>query len=189
MRFWSKNIVVLIAAATTFGAVGCSFPPSRIGFIEKIAKDNRKIARSTRAFRAAIISLKTGQTADAGQVRSAYQAMETTVKEVRAEMDAQSLPSSSSSAKAFLSAYKTFLHGQQNILDDAMLPIVKKVEEPGGSPATKWAFISDMLAKVSTQESGDYGALQQAQTAYASEHNYTVQTLETYLEAQKAGKQ
>ena len=46
-----------------------------------------------------------------------------------------------------------------------------------------------MLAKVSAKDNADYGPLMQAQTAYASEHNYTLQTQETYLEAQKAGKQ
>ncbi|HBI44914.1 MAG TPA: hypothetical protein DDY78_18970 [Planctomycetales bacterium] len=189
MRFWTKSVALLIAVATTFGAVGCSFPPSRIGFIEQIAKDNRRIAKSTRTFRAAIIPLKTGTAADAGQVRSAYQEMEKTVKEVRAEMDAQPLPSSSSSAKALLSAYKDYLNGQQSILTDDLLPIVKKVEEPGGTPAAKWGYISEMLAKVSAKDNADYGPLMQAQTAYASEHNYTLQTQETYLEAQKAGKQ
>jgi hypothetical protein len=189
MRFRNKNVALLLAAAATFAVVGCGLPPSRIGFIEKIAKENRKIARSTRAFRAAIISLKDNKAADAGAVRSAYQEMEKTVAEVRADMDAQSLPSSSSSAKPFLTAYKNFLNGQQTILTDDMLPIVKKVEEPGGSPAAKWAFVSDQLAKASAKEGGDYGVLKQAESAYASEHNYMVQTLEAYLEAQKAGKQ
>jgi hypothetical protein len=189
MRLRRKGVIVSMLAATAFSVAGCGFPPSRIGFIETIARENRKIARSTRAFRAAIIPLKEGKPADPGQVRSAYQDMEKTVKEVRAEMDAQPLPSSSSSAKSFLSAYKTYLHGQQNIVEDDMQPIVKKVEEPGGTPASKWAFISEQLAKVSTQENVDYGALLQAQTAYASEHNYTVQTMEAYFDAQKAGKQ
>jgi hypothetical protein len=188
MGFRSKGVVVLILAATAFGVVGCGFPPSRIGFIEKIAQENRKIARSTRAFHTAIVPWKKGEAADAGQVRSAYQEMEKAVKKVRADMDGQALPSSSSSAKAFLSAYKDYLNGQQSILTDDFLPIVKKVEEPG-APATKAAYINEMLAKVSAKENADYGALKQAETAYASEHNYTVQTMEAYFEAQKAGKQ
>ena len=189
MRFWSKRFVLLITAVTGLGVIGCSLPPSRIAFIEKIAKDNRKIAKSTRAFRAAIIPLKKGETVNAGQVRSAYEDMEKTVKEVQAEMDAQALPPSSSSAKAFLSAYIDYLKGQQQILTDDMQPIMKKVEEPGGSPAEKWAFVGDKLAKVAAKEAADYVPLLAAQTAYASEHNYTVQTLDTYLEAQKNGKQ
>jgi hypothetical protein len=189
MKARNKALLMLIAAAATFGAAGCGFPPSRIGFIEKIAKENRRIAKSTRAFRAALVPLKSGQAADAGQVRAAYQDMEKTVKEVQADMDAQSLPSSSSSAKSFLSAYKEYLKGQQKILTEDLQPIVKKVEEAGGSPAEKWGFVSGQLAKVSANESGDYAAVTQAQSAYASEHNYTVQSLEAYLDAQKAGKQ
>jgi len=189
MKTRTKSVALLLAAALAFSCVGCAFPPSRIGFIEKISRENRKIARSTRAFHAAVVPLKTGQSVDAGTVRSAYQDMEKTVQEVRADMDAQPLPSSSSSARAFLNAYKEYLKGQQQILTDDLLPIVNKVEEPGGSPAAKWAFISGMLAQVSAKESSDYGPLKTAQDNYASEHNYTVQTLETYLDAQKNGKQ
>ncbi len=189
MRFRSKSVVLLIAAATAFGAVGCGMPPSRIGFIETISKENRKIARSTRAFHAALVPLKTGKPVDAAEVRSAYQEMGKTVKEVRADMDAQSLPSSSSSAKAFLSAYKEYLKGQEQILTEDMQPIVKKVEEPGVTPAAKATFVNEMLAKVAAKENADYGPLLDAQKAYASEHNYEVQSLQAYLDAQKAGKQ
>jgi hypothetical protein len=185
----TRSVALLLAAVMVFTAVGCGFPPSRIGFIEKLARENRRIAKSTREFRAAVITLKTGQAADAGAVRKAYQEMEKTVKEVQADMDAQSLPTSSSSAKGFLSAYKEYLKGQQRILTDNLQPIVKKVEEPGGSPADKWAFVNGMLNQAAGNDNADFGALKQAQDAYASEHNYTVQTQEAYLDAQKAGKQ
>ena len=46
-----------------------------------------------------------------------------------------------------------------------------------------------MLAKVTAKEYADYAPLLDAQKAYASEHNYAVQTLEAYLDAQKSGKQ
>ena len=188
MKIRSKSVALVLAAAAMLGVVGCGFPPSRIGFIEKISKENRIIAKSTRSFRAALIPLKNGQAADAGQVRSGYQEMEKAVKDAKADMDAQSLPTSSSSAKAFLNAYKEYLNGQQKILTDDLQPIVKKVEEPG-APADKWAFVSAQLAKVSAQEESDYGPLHMAEAAYASEHNYTIQTLENYLDAQKNGKQ
>jgi hypothetical protein len=189
MRFQSKGVVWMVAAATAFGAVGCSIPPSRIGFIEKIGQENRKIARSTRAFHSALAPLKTGQPADAGQVRSAYQEMENTVKEVQAEMDVQALPTSSSSAKSFLSAYKDYLNAEQKILTDDLQPIVNKVAEPGGSPAEKGAFANGMLAKVTADENAAFAPLKKAQDDYASEHNYTVQSIETYFENQKNGKQ
>ena len=189
METRNKSVALLLAAALAVGVAGCGFPPSRIGFIEKIASENRRIARSTRNFRGAVMSLKNGQAADAGTVRSAYQEMEKTVKEVKADMEAQSLPSSSSSAKPFLAAYKQYLSGQQQILTENLLPIVKKIEEPGGSPKDKWAFVSDQLAQAAAKDGSDLAAVKQAQDAYASEHNYTVQTQEAYLDAQKAGKQ
>jgi hypothetical protein len=184
----SKTFVGMLAAATLWSAVGCNFPPNRIGFIEKISKENRKIAHSTTDFRTAIAPLKKGEPADAAQVRSAYQEMEKAVNEVQADMEVQPLPASSSSAKPFLNAYKEYLKGQQKILTEDLQPIVKKVEEPG-SPAEKAAFVNGQLAKVSADEEATYAPLMEAQKNYASEHNYTVQSLDTYLQAQKNGKQ
>ena len=189
MRYRSKGVVLLILTATAFGAVGCGFPPSRTEFIEKLSKENRKIARSTRAFHTALDPLKKGQAADAGQVRSAYQDMEKAVKNVQKEMDQQVLPPSSSSAKPFLNAYKDYLTKEQKILTDDFEPIVKKVEEPGGGPADKWAFVTGMYAKITADENSAYAPLEEVQKNYASEHNYQVQSLQTYFDAQKNGKQ
>jgi hypothetical protein len=183
-----QSVVLLLAAATAFGAVGCAFPPNRVGFIEKLARENRKIAQSTRSFHTAIAPLKKGQPADAAQVRSAYQEMEKTVKEVQAEMDLQPLPASSSSAKPFLTAYKEYLNSEQKILTDDLQPIVKKIEEMGGNPAAS-PFVDGQLAKVTADENAAYRPLEEAQKNYASEHNYTVQSLQTYIDLQKAGKQ
>src|SRR5665213_466164 len=155
MRTRYQSVVLLLASATAFGAVGCAFPPNRVGFIEKLARENRKIAHSTRSFHAAIAPLKKGQPADAGQVRSGYQEMEKTIKEAQAEMDAQPLPASSSSAKPFLAAYKEYLNAEQKILTDDLQPIVKRVEETGGNPAAS-AFVDGQLAKVTADENAAY---------------------------------
>jgi len=189
MRFWSKSVLGLIVAAIAFGAVGCDVAPSRIAFIEKLAREDRKIARSTRSFHAAIIPLKDGKPADPGQVRSAYQAMEKTLKDVQADMEKQLPPASSNSGKPFLIAYKEYLTGQQQILTDDLQPIVKKVEEPGGAPAEKWAFINGMLNQAVAKDNADFALLKKAEDDFASEHNYMVQTMEAYFKAQAEGKQ
>ena len=188
-----KRTLLLILAAATVGAVGCGLPPSRVEFIEKLAKDNRQIARSTRSFRSAILPLKDGNAATPAQVRSAYQEMEKALKEVRADVDGQLLPASSTSAKDFLAAYKTYLDGQQDILTNLMQPIVQEVELPtdeNGDPTVgaRWAVVDGLMKKVTDKERETWGALAAAQSAYASEHNYQVQSLADYVAALKAGK-
>jgi hypothetical protein len=188
MRRASTSIISVLAAVILGSASGCGFPPNRTGFIEKLASQNRQIARSTRPFHSAVLQLKSGQAADAGQVRAGYQEMEKTLKEAQTTMDGQSLPASSSSAKPFLSAYKAYLKEEQRILTEDLQPIVKKIEE-SGSPAEKWAFVDGQLNKAAAEDRAALAPVLEAQKSYASEHNYTVQTLSTYLEAQKNGKQ
>jgi hypothetical protein len=189
-----KRIVLLALAAAAAFAAGCGLPPTRVEFIEKIAAENRKIARSTRAFRSAILPLKNGQAANAAEVRKAYDDMVKTVKEVKSDMALQLLPPSSSSAKDFLDAYKAYLDGQEDILQNLMLPIVTEVETPtdaDGHPTNeeRWAVISGLLAQVSGKENETFSKLSQAQGAYASEHNYQPYPLEQYIEQVKSGKQ
>jgi hypothetical protein len=185
--------VVLLALAAAFAA-GCGMPPTRVEFVEKIASENRKIARSTRAFRAAILPLRNGQAANPAEVRKAYDDMVRTVKGVKSDMDFQLLPPSSSSAKGLLDAYKAYLDGQDEILQTLMLPIVQEVEMPtdaDGQPTNdvRWGVISGLLAQVSAKENEKFSALTQAQSAYASEHNYQTYPLDQYIEQQKTGKQ
>ena len=189
-----RSIVLLALAAAASFAAGCGLPPTRVEFIEKIAAENRKIARSTRAFRSAILPLKNGQAANAAEVRKAYDDMAKTVKEVKSDTAFQLLPPSSSSAKDFLDAYKAYLDGQDDILQNLMLPIVQEVEKPtdgNGQPTNeeRWAFISGQLAQVSAKENETFSKLTQAQSAYASEHNYQTYPLDQYIEQVKSGKQ
>jgi hypothetical protein len=188
VRFQGKRMLLAILAAAAVGAVGCGIPPSRVEFIEKLAKENRDLARSTRAFRKAIMPLKDGNPASAAQVRAGYQEMETTLKEVRADVDAQMLPPASSSAKAFLDAYKAYLDGQQEILTTIMLPIVKEVEAPTDGAGPSWAVIDGLMKQVSAKENQTWAPLKQAQGAYTTEHNYQAGDLAGYIAAQKAGK-
>ena len=82
-----------------------------------MAKENRKIARSAYEFGQAIKPLKDGQSANASAVRTAYDAVVKTVKDVKSDMDGQMLPPSSNSAKDFLASYKEYLTAEQDILD------------------------------------------------------------------------
>jgi hypothetical protein len=184
-----NRVAWALLALTAAWAAGCGLPPTRVEFIETMAKENRDIARSTRAFRSAILPLKDGQAANASQVRSAYKDMESTVKRVKADMDFQLLPPSSNSAKGLLEAYKKYLAGQQDILQSLMLPIVTEVEKPtADSPAGQWAIIKPLLDQVAGKENDTWGPLLQAQNAYASEHNYQALGLDAYVQQIKSGK-
>lgn len=170
-------------------AAGCGLPPTRIEFIEMLAKENRDIARSTRAFRSALQPLQNGQAANASQVRSAYKEMESAVQKAKADMDGQLLPPSSNSAKALLDAYRSYLKGQQDILQNQMQAIVQEVEKPtADSPAGQWAIIKPLLDQVTAKENETWGSVTQAQSAYCSEHNFQAMSVNDYLSAQKSGK-
>ena len=178
-----------LLALAAAGAAGCGLPPTRVEFIETMAKANRDIARSTRAFRSAILPLKDGQTASAAQVRTAYDGMVAAVQKAKSDMAFQLLPPSSNSAQALLDAYKAYLDGQQDILQTLMLPIVQEVEKPtADSPAGQWAIIKPLLDQVSTKENVTLGPLLQAQSAYANEHNYQALGMDAYVQQIKSGK-
>jgi hypothetical protein len=190
-----KRILLWVLAAALAAAVGCGLPPGRVEFIETLAKDNRKIARAAYDFGQAVQPTKQVQPTsfNAAQVRSAYRALEQALKEVRDDADGQMLPPASNSAGAFLSAYKTYLAGQQDILQNLMLPIVQEVELPtdgNGLPtvADRWQVIDPLLKQVSGKESETYGALTAAQSTYTGEHNYSPTSLSAYVESLKAGK-
>jgi hypothetical protein len=108
---------------------------------------------------------------------------------MQADMEKQLPPGASHSAKPFLDAYKQYLTAEQQTLTDDLQPIVKKVEEPGGTPAEKWAFVNGKLNQAVAKDNADFAVLQKAQDAFAEEHKYTVQTMETYFKEQAAGKQ
>jgi hypothetical protein len=170
----------------TAAAAGCGLPPSRIEFVEKLAQDNRKIARSTRAFRDAVLPLKDGKPANAGQVRTAYDAMKTAVTEVQNDAAGQMLPPSSNSAKAFLQAYKDYLAEEQRILDGPMKQIVDAVGRPSAA-GDIWGQ-NGLLAVVVQQDSAAFSKVSQAQQEYANEHNYQTMPLRDYIENEKSGK-
>lgn len=189
----SRRLLLLTLLAVTGFAAGCGFPPSRVEFIEKMAKENRKIARSTVAFRNAVKPVTTGQPADAVKVRSAYNDMEKTLKEVQSDMSGQLLPPSSNSAKDFMKAYNAYLDGQQDILDNYLLKIVQEIEaKPDAdghpTPAEQQAYVNDVLGRVTAKESETWGPLKAAEKTYADEHNYQVMDLAGYIANQKAGK-
>ena len=181
-----KGVLLVLMAAAAFAA-GCGFPPSRPEFIEKMAKENRKIARSTVAFRTAVKPITTGQPADAARVRSAYNDMEKALKEVQSDMSGQLLPPSSDSAKDFLDAYNAYLDGQQDILNNYLLKIVQEIEANPPLPDQQ-TYVNDFLGKIKGKEAETWGPLMTAQKAYASEHNYQVMDLAGYIANQKAGK-
>ncbi len=180
-----KRGVVLVLAAGAALAAGC-MPPTRVEFIEKLSMENRKIARSTRAFRTAITPLASNQSADANQVRTAYDAMQKTLKDVKDDMAGQMLPPSSSSAADFLTAYKTYLDAEQAILDGPMKQIVDEVAT-AGAPADQWNVVKAHLDEVTAQENAAFAKLTAAQKTYADEHNYNPMALNDYIANEKAG--
>ncbi len=181
-----KRAVVLVLAAGAALAAGC-MPPTRVEFIEKLSMENRKIARSTRAFRTAITPLASNQSVDANQVRTAYEGMQTTLKDVKGDTAGQMLPPSSSSAKDLLQAYKDYLDAEQAILDGPMKAIVDEVAT-ADAPADQWNVVKARLDEVTAQDNQAFYKLTAAQKTYADEHNYNPMGLSDYVANEKAGR-
>lgn len=177
-------------------AAGC-MPPTRVEFIEKLSMENRKIARSTRDFRSAIVPLTTNQLPDRTRVHSAFDAMQNTLNDVKGDMAVQMLPPSSNSASDLLEAYRNYLNAEQAILDGPMKAIVDNIDDGSQSidDHRNYVWGSDanqhrdgMVAAVGAQEYAAFGKLSQAQTAYTGEHNYQPMGLSDYIASEKAGK-
>ena len=192
----ARRGVMWVVAVGAVLAAGC-MPPTRVEFIEKLSLANRKIARSTRGFRSALEPLTSGQAANSGQVHSAYDEMQKTLKEVKGDMAGQMLPPSSNSAKDFLTAYKEYLDAEQAILDGPMKQIVDNIDDGSLSIDDHRVFIwgndvkqhSDgALAAVAGQDRAAFSKLTAAQQAYTSEHNYQPYGLADYIANEKAGK-
>lgn len=186
MSPFRKGVLLVLLAAGAFAA-GCGFPPSRPEFLEKMSKENRKLAHSTVAFRTAVKPITAGQPAEAAKVHSAYNDMEKALKEVKADMKGQQLPPSSASAENLLNTYNNYLDGQQDILDNYLSKIVQEVESNDALP-DKQAAVNDLLGKIKAKEDETWKPLLDAQKTYASEHNLQVMDLASYISNQKAGK-
>jgi hypothetical protein len=187
-----RSVLLALAAASAFAAGGC-LPPTRVEFIEHLAADNRKIARAAQAFGQTLEPMKSGQPANASQVRSAYNDLDKVIKDVRAEMDRQMLPPSSNSAKDFLAAYKTYLDAQETAMQGPVLKIVQEVELPtdeNGNPTVndRYEVIKGLRGQIASQDQTDFAKVNGSQNAYAGEHNYQVYGLDAYIANQKSGK-
>jgi hypothetical protein len=187
-----RAIFLTLAAAAALLGGGC-LPPTRVEFIEKMASENRKIARTAYDFRQSFNALSSGSSVNPSDVRTAYNAMAAAVKEVKADMQYQMLPPSSNSAKDFLTAYKEYLDAQQDMVDNEMLQIVQEVELPtdadgNPTPADRWAIINDKLNSVQQKDRDALSKVTSAQQTYCGEHNYQSFGLEAYIANEKSGK-
>jgi hypothetical protein len=186
-----KRWAALAAVAAAMCTAGC-MPPNRTEFIEKLAAENRTIARSSRPFLTAIKPLFAGQSADASGAHSAYDDMVKAVKTVKGDMAVQMLPPASSAeshkaAKDLLDAYKDYLDAEQKILDGPMKQILDKVDD-NSSIGEKGDVIKGLMDEVKSQDDAAFKDLTQAQQNYCSVHNYQANTLEQYKASLTGGK-
>ena len=103
-------------------AAGCGLPPTRAEFLEKMAADNRSVARTMVAFRATLAPLSEGKIPDPGQVRKAYQEVVKAMDDARADAAGMLLPPASNSAQGLLDAYKTYLDAEKDVVDGPVSP-------------------------------------------------------------------
>ncbi len=186
-----RALWVVVAAAAL--AAGC-MPPTRTEFIERLAAENRKVARSARQFRSSFMNLAAGQAVDPGAVHTAYDGMVKTVQEVQADMKHQMLPPASEHAKDFLDAYRAYLDSDQAILDGPLKQITAIIDDNSTAPADKWDAVKAQMQQVVAMEGGEndrstpLGKLMYEEQQYTSDHNYQAIKLADYITAAKNGK-
>jgi hypothetical protein len=188
-----KRRALWLAVAAAALAAGC-MPPNRTEFIEKLALENRKVARSAHAFRSSFIGLASGSSADSAAVHAAYADLQKTLNEAQADMKRQMLPPNSEHAKDFLAAYRDYLSSEQDILKGPMHDIVDIVDDGSLSNDDKLDRIKAKMQEVVSAE-GDQsntqtplGKLLQAQSQYCNDHNFQALGLAAYVASSKNGK-
>jgi hypothetical protein len=163
-------VVILLLA-------GCKGPPpTKVGFINKLATYNEKLFTIGRAFRTALIPLvypeenKDNKSFNAESVRKAQADAEKQVNEIREEFDDLVSPRKSEPGKKLRAAYEDFLKIQETIAKDHMKKIVDIVNG-GDSDDDKAERIREVMKKIEEDEMEVAGKLADAQKEYTTVHS------------------
>jgi hypothetical protein len=153
---------------------GCKGPPTRpAGLCKTLSRANQKLAEKAQAFHQTVLPLnpdQKGPPVNVAAVRSAYQAMDAALQEVRDEVDDLQPPKGSSAGQDLLDKYKTYLGAEESILKKYE-GIVKVVERNDIAPGEKWQFISATFTQILPEEEKALAPVRQAQQALAKEQH------------------
>lgn len=159
-----------LLASVLVGVAGCKVRPHPIKFNNDMARAMKKLNDAGKEFYAAVRPLETGAV-DLKNVRSKYQAVEKTLKEIKEEYEDIGPPRGTAWGSVFMDCFTDFLDGQQTILDKYLTPILQTVEDNRLDAATKWATIKRLVDEAGKEEAKTRGPLEDVQKKWFEEHN------------------
>lgn len=148
---------------------GCKVPPTKQGFNDKMARDNKKLAQLGKDFSRSLFEATKG--GGAGTLRSRLTAIEDALRQIKDHYADAALPPGSNSAQGYLDAYKGFLDSQDKIVAK-MRDIVAAAE--GGNVGRATA----LQGELGNLEQNALNKLRDAQRAFSDEHHF--RTVEKY---------
>jgi hypothetical protein len=164
-----------LLAGLLLGAVaGCGLPPKPLRFNNLMARSVKRLASDAKAFYKSIEPLSPEQgskNVEASDVRSKYQKLANSVKEIQADWAKMKTPASSTIGPDMRTKFLAFLDGQKSIVDNRIVPIVSIVEDNKTypDPPSKWNAIKPHLDQIAAEEAKTRDPLIKAQKDYAKE--------------------
>jgi hypothetical protein len=162
--------LVLLLAGVLAVVAGCKDRPYPLKFNNGIARAMDKLRRASIEFYSAVKAHENGA-ADANEVRTKYQAVEKTLKQIKEEYDDIGPPLGTNWGQQMMDLWTDFLDGQQTILDKYFSPIVQMVES--GRP--DWDRIHLLLDGVDKEEAKTRNTLVEFQKSWAKDHNFKLE--------------
>ena len=164
-------LVVALLVATT----GCSKPPKKRQFNNKLARRNAAHAAAAKEFYTKIAPLANGQPVSASEPRAALDKCQKELSTTQSMMLDLSPPRASIAGRDMYNVYREFVASQQKIYDESFAPIVAIVEDNRRypTPGAKWSAISPLLQKADQIERPAFDALMKAQQEFSTAHGFS----------------
>lgn len=158
---------------------GCKGPPpSKVGFMNRLAEYNEKLFAIGRKFRTAIAPLaypgenkKESNHFDPNEVRRVQTEAENQVREIRDDFDDMVSPRKSPPGAKLREAYEEFLVIQERIAREHMVKIVSIIDEKNASNDDKASRVREVMDKIEADEREVTVKLADAQKKYTSAHS------------------
>jgi hypothetical protein len=167
--------VGLLVVALLVVTAGCSKPPKKRQFNNKLARRNADHASAAKELYKEIAPLANGQMVSSAGPRTALDKCQKALSTTQSMMLDLSPPRGSIAGRDMYNVYKEFVASQQKIYDECFVPIVAIVEDNRRypTPGAKWAAISPLLQQVDKIEKPAYDALMKAQQEFSAAHGFS----------------
>lgn len=171
---WRLALLVLLLVG-----VGCSIPPNRITFPERMADANKKLnGIALKLYGELLTLLSPGPNLDPAlieKVKALTKEAEQEVAQLKKDYNPGLLPTRTSpNAPALLEAYQKFLVAEDTIVNKHLNQVVTILEDPKLQRGVKWQQIRAELDAARALETPALKDVKEAQKKYAEDHFYSL---------------